>query len=50
MMKNYQIVRVKKDESPPLAAGEMLTDNENKILYIGVGDIATDPNEKEVNE
>ena len=50
MLQNYKIVRVKKGESPPLKGGEMLTDNENKILYIGVGDITTDPNEKEVNK
>ena len=50
MLQNYKIVRVKKGESPPLAVGEMLTDNENKILYLGVGEITTDPDQKEVNE
>lgn len=51
MLQNYKIVRVNKGESPPLEVGEMLTDNENKILYLGVGEITTEPDKKkEVSE
>lgn len=50
MLQNVKIVKVKTGESPPLQKGEMYFDRKTKTMYLGVGDVDTDPKEREVNE